>query len=239
LVELRGVECSQLWARKTVNDVSNGVVQQARTASDVTHKTSQDVREQVLGSLEGEALEVVALKQSSAVEDATGQVVELESGESVYLTGVATDIQELRVLLGGSNDIGQEEGDGVFVADGAFVPVVWDLLVALGVDEVARLAGDGEEGLENTLVEDTFWVLLGLVAHEAVDKGVGGGLHQDTGEGAVEEVGVLVDGLVEAGRTERSQDAQVVVCGGSIGLGVEHLLELADDHLIIIAAGIC
>jgi len=239
LLELTNVKCSQLRAGSVVQNCSDLIVEQTLTISNVGHKTLQQIRKKVLDSLEDETFEVVTLKQGSTVIDTLGQVGDINTGEGVDLAGIATDAQELRILLGSGDDIGQEEWDGVLVTDGALVPVVWNALVTLGPGKAARLAGDGIEGLENFLVENTFGVLRGLVGHEAVDESVGGRLHQNAGEGTVEEVRVLVDGLVEAGCTEGCQDTQVVVCGCCIGLRVEHLLELTQDHLVIVAARLC
>lgn len=54
-------------------------------------------------------------------------------------------------------------GDRVFVADGALTPIVRDHFPAFGPDEVARVAGDGEEGLEDALVEDALCLLVGVL----------------------------------------------------------------------------
>lgn len=116
-----------------------------------------------------------------------------------------------------------EVRDRVFLANGAFIPVIRDLFPAFGPDEVAGGTGDGEEGLEDVLVEDTLCLLVdvlwrggGQVAyfrvlgrfadHEAVDEGIGGGLHGYTGEWTVEEVGVIIDALAEPVRPEVNKD---------------------------------
>lgn len=51
--------------------------------------------------------------------------------------------------------------------------------------EVVLRAGNGHEALQDGLVEDTLWVLGGLVAHEAVDEGEGGLGDLNTTEGQV------------------------------------------------------
>jgi hypothetical protein len=51
-----------------------------------------------------------------------------------------------------------------------------------------------------------FRVLGRFVGHEAVDEGIGGGLHGYTGEWTVEEVGVIIDALVEPVRPDDSKD---------------------------------
>ena len=101
------------------------------------------------------------------------------------------------ILQGCSVEIQSEIRDGVFVADGTFVPVVWDAFVAWGPGETSAVAGDGEEGFEDVLVEDAFGVFGGFVGHEAVDECVCGWLDCDAGKGSVEEVWVVGNGLVE------------------------------------------
>jgi len=124
-------------------------------------------------------------------------------------------------------EISREEGDGVFVADGALVPVLWDAFVAWVVLKVAVVvAGDGEEGLENFFVEDALGVFGGFVGHEPVDEGVCCWLDCDAGERRAEEVGVGRFGLGDAFGAEVVKEVEVVVCGG-VGdaglLGVESL----------------
>lgn len=51
--------------------------------------------------------------------------------------------------------------------------------------EVVLRACDGHEALQDCLVEDAFWVLGGLVAHETVDEGKGGLGDFDTTEGQI------------------------------------------------------
>jgi hypothetical protein len=79
------------------------------------------------------------------------------------------------------------EGDHIFVAKGALVPVLGDALLAFGPDEVARLPSDREERFQEFLVGETFRVFSGLIGHETVDESVDGRLHSDAGEGPVEE----------------------------------------------------
>ncbi len=85
---------------------------------------------------------------------AASQGLQVEAREAVDGAGVAADVEELGVLQGGGQQVRLEVGDGVFVADGPLVPVVGDLFPAFLPLEVAGRAGDGEEGLEDVLVED-------------------------------------------------------------------------------------
>lgn len=182
--------------------------------------------------MESEAGEVVTLKKGGEVEDTTSQVSYVKTSEGVDPPSVTPNAEELRVLLGCSKEIGQEEGDGVLVTNCALVPVLRNAFVTLGPLEVAAVTGDGEEGLENLLVEDSLGVLSGLVGHEAVDEGVGCGLHDNAGEWSIEEERVFSNRLVESGRAKGSEDRQIVVGGRWVWLKVEQLLELADDDLV-------
>jgi hypothetical protein len=119
--------------------------------------------------------------------------------------GTWDGVLQFRILRGCSEKVQVEVGDGIFVADGAFVPVVGDAFVAGGPGEAAAVAGDGEKRFEHGLVEGAFGVFGGFVGHEAVDERVGGWLDEDAAEGAVEEVWVVADGLVEARRAEVGQ----------------------------------
>lgn len=103
-----------------------------------------------------------------------------------------------------------------------------------GICEASRFAGDGEEGFEDFSVETAFGVLGRLVGHEAVDEGVRGGLHDYTREGSVEEVGIVVDALLESRGTEVCQEGKIVVVGGRSQ--VIQLLELFWDDEVVVAA---
>lgn len=100
-------------------------------------------------------------------------------------------------------------GDGVEVHQVTLVPVIRDALMAGRVFEVRIISADGVEGFEYVAGEKTFGVLFGLVGHEAVDEGPGGGGGGDAAEGGVEEVGVVVDGFLEAGGAVVGQDVEV------------------------------
>lgn len=77
-------------------------------------------------------------------------------------------------------------------------------LVSWGVYKSAiGLLCDGEEGHENVTVESSGWVLSRLVAHEAVDKGVGGWSNEYTSEWTVKEVWVVLHGVIKTLGAER------------------------------------
>lgn len=92
-----------------------------------------------------ETSKVVAVGERSGVVYTSGQVGNVHAGESVDGTGVTSDGEELWVLEGSGVQVGKEIWNGVFVADGALVPVVWNGFVAFGPGEAAGVAGDGEE----------------------------------------------------------------------------------------------
>lgn len=90
------------------------------------------------------------------------------------------------------------------------------------MDEGAgRVAGDSEEGFQHVLVQNSLEVLGGLVAHEAVDEGEGRLGDEDAGEGAVEEVGVFRDRLLESVAPVLEKDIKIVI--GSRGVRLQRV----------------
>ena len=131
--------------------------------------------------------------------------------------------------------VGGEVGDRVVVHVVALVPVVRDGFVAGGVDEVVGgVPRDAVEGFEDVAGEQALRVFCGLVGHEAVDEGPGGGLGDDAGEGGVEEVGVVVDGLGEAGVAVGGQDVEVDGVAVLLAEAVE-FLELGELEEVVVA----
>lgn len=128
-----------------------------------------------------------------------------------------------------------EVGDRVVVHQIALVPVIRELLVAGRVDEViGRVARDAVEGFEDVACEEALGVFRGFVGHEAVDEGPGRGLGDHAGEGGVEEVGVVVDGLGEAGVAVGGQDVEVDGVAVLLAEGVE-FLELGELEEVVVA----
>ena len=149
---------------------------------------------------------------------------------AVELTSVAADKRELRVRGGEVQDIRLEVRDGVGINLVAAVPVVWDPLVASRPGEaVSVVAGDGIEGFEDVLVQDTFGILGRVVGHEAVDEGEGSLGDGHAGDGTVVEVWVLCNGLGEALVAEGAEDIEVVVRGRGVLL---HVVELARESML-------
>lgn len=77
-------------------------------------------------------------------------------------------------------------------------PVVWNALHTLVGDVFAILLGHTKPGFDHRVVEESDGVLLTMVGHKAVDKGVGGGLDEHSSERAVEKVRVVCDLVVES-----------------------------------------
>jgi hypothetical protein len=159
------------------------------------------------------------LEEGLSIAGTASQRFQVEADEGVDLTGVTADVEELRVLHCGREQVGLEIWNGVVIADGALVPVVRDLFPAFGPFEVTGGASDGEEGLENFLVEDAlvkvlvchmverfiqiemetyFGILGGFIGHKAIYEGVGCGLHGYTSEWTVEGLRIVLDALVES-----------------------------------------
>lgn len=192
----------QLRASKVIQRARGNTIKLAQQRANVPNSTKQTIRQELNRTLQHEASEVIPLSERSKVEHSPSQILKVDTSEGINLAGVSTDVQELRILQGGSEEISQEEGDSIFVADSTLIPVLWDTFVAFSPHEVTALSSDREEGFQNLLVKDSFREFGGLVAHEAVDEGVCCGLDGDSGEGGVEEVGVALDGLLKAGGTE-------------------------------------
>jgi hypothetical protein len=130
----------------------------------------QQVWLSLLRRLEGQAEQVVSLEQILAVDDSAGNGGEVHASEGVRGTHVPAYGEDFGVLKPNVLCIELEERDGVFIADGASVPVFWDAFMAGGVDEGSVGTADGEERFQDFFVEDTFWVVYGFIAHEAIDK---------------------------------------------------------------------
>ena len=124
-----------------------------------------------------------------------------------------------------------EVRNGVFVAECAAIPVLRDAFCAGIMFESARaVAGDGEEGFEDVLVENAFRVYGRVVGHEAEDEGGGGLGDEDAGDGAVEEVWIFGDGLLEAALAVLKEDGKVIVCGCGVRLQREEIFPLGHDE---------
>jgi hypothetical protein len=190
-----------------------------------------------LRDLEHETLEVITLEQGSGIEDTFSQRSQIDGCERIGGPGVAADIEEWRVLFGVVEDVGQEPRNGVFVADGALVPVVGDALVAFGVDEVSVFVeSDGEEGHEDFLGERTFGEFGGFVGHHAHGEVVPSRGDEDAGEGGGEEIWVGGDGVVEAADAEVEEGLVLRVGADAFDYGVVVLLELFEVEVVGLAS---
>jgi hypothetical protein len=113
LLQLRTAQLDQ-GIPQSINNLAHGT-------SHILYKPFQQIRRLQNGSLEREASSIVAFEQVLGVVDSACQVFKIDTREGVGRAGVATDVEELRVFEGNGVEIEGEEGDGVFVADGAFV----------------------------------------------------------------------------------------------------------------------
>ena len=98
-----------------------------------------------MSSLKGKAESVISLTQSLKVIDPACKTLKVDPRESISCAGVAADIEELRIFGSGSQQIGVEVRDSVFIPNGTFVPVVGDSLPSFLPFEVPGLASDAEE----------------------------------------------------------------------------------------------
>lgn len=222
-VELVLVDVVQLRAAKAVGRVVKDRADLVHRGVHVGKETREQVRQRLNGKFHSVAQEIVALGQSRKLVDSASQVGRIEAGERVDSTGVSTNGSELYVCQQGRDEVNVEVRYGVGVGDVAGVPVLWDALVARGVCEVSLVSGNGEEALQNFTIQTTFWVLGRLVGHEAIDESICCRLDNDTGEWTIEEVGVLLDILVETVVAVCGQDVEVVVvfCLAEIVQGLE------------------
>ena len=114
LRHLRLIDLRELWARQISKDRSHGV-------GELSERTEGKVRLDLGGELVSQAGEVVVLCEASAVEEATGEVVDVDTSEGVGLARVTSNVQELGVEGGCIGNIGKEVHIGVWVGLGAAV----------------------------------------------------------------------------------------------------------------------
>lgn len=141
------INAVELRAGKTSKSLSNSSSQRREHIANIT-LCARDIGKSSLRDLKQEAFQVVSLKQVASIEDALGQRSKIHDSERIRLASVSSDVQQGRILLAEIKNVSEEAWDGVFVADCALVPVVWNALVAGGVSEFSGLACDGEEGHE-------------------------------------------------------------------------------------------
>lgn len=96
----------------------------------------------------------------------------------------------------------------------------------------AALALHSEPRCDHIVGEVSTWVLLGVVGHEAEDESVGRWLDEHSRERTVEEVWVVGDLGVES---LGSEGGKRVDCDATRG-GIDHLLELLSDGLVVVAS---
>jgi len=173
---------------------SQVVAQESESLTERLKKRDSSVGKTGHGSLEEEARKVVSLKQTLAVVNAACQITGVDTNKGVGSAGVTTKADDAWVhsIVDNSINVGIDSVHGL--RSWALVPVIWDTLVAGGVHEVAWLAGDGEERLENFGVERSTWNGLGVVRHEVHDEVVRVG-SDEAGEWLGEVVWVVEEGV--------------------------------------------
>lgn len=235
LGELILTDLRQLLAPQPTLRLGNRRPQLIQRGRDIRVELTQEIGGFLQAGLEAEAEGIIALQQLIRAVDARGQVLDVEADETVAGARVAAHGEELRVLERHGEGVAGRVGDRVVVHQVALVPVVRDLLVPGGVDEVVgRVARHAVEGFEDVAREQTLGVFLGFVGHEAVDEGPGCGLGDHAGERGVEEVRVVVDGLGEAGAAVFGQDVEVDGVAVLLAEVVE-LLELGELEEVVVA----
>lgn len=149
--------------------------------------------------MEAVANGVIALQKVRRSVDAASEILRIDTGKSVGLASVAANAEEFWMLLSHRKVVRGKVGDCVIIRRISLVPIVWERLMAGCVLEIRVVAGNGIKRFENIACEETFGVLGRLVSHESVNESPSGRRNYDAGEGSVEEVWVVADGLLEAG----------------------------------------
>lgn len=111
---MRLVNLRKLRARQVSEKRSHSV-------GKLRERTEGQVRLDLGGELVSKAGEVVVLREAGAVEEATGEVVDVNTGEGVGLARVTADVQELGVEGGCIGNVDEEVLVGVRVGLGTAV----------------------------------------------------------------------------------------------------------------------
>jgi hypothetical protein len=82
LLQLRVIDLLQLRASQLTGNIAEGVCE-------LRQRSKKDIRLGLSRELESEAGRVIALQQTFRVEEPTGKVVDIDSGEGVSRAGVA------------------------------------------------------------------------------------------------------------------------------------------------------
>jgi len=230
LGELILVDLGELRAAKLLSSVTKSRADLVDCSTKVGDEAGEDVRKSLDGELQAVAHKVVALKQGLSVEDTIGQKLGVDADEAVGCTSVTTNAGKLKMLEQLESGVLVKEQNIIRVKLVASVPVLRDALVTRSVFEVAIITSNGEERFEYLAVELAGRVLSRLVAHETIDEGPRCRLSHHTREGSVEEVGVVIDVLLEACSSSVGQQLKivVVVCLASVvqSLEVLHLQQV-------------
>lgn len=225
LLQLLVINSLQLRAAERTNNASDSTCQ-------LIQRAEKDVRLRLSRQLIEETGQIVTLGQICRLVKSTGQVGNVNTSERVGRPSVTTDVEEFGVKGRGVDGIHDKVIGFIRVFESAPVPVQWNLLSTLVGLVVVVAATDTKPRLNCLISENTLWVILSVVCHEAVDEGVRGGLHEYTSERSVEEVGVVLDLSVEAVGTEGGERVE---CDNTAWGVVDQILELSCDSLPVIA----
>jgi hypothetical protein len=105
------------------------------------------------------------------------------------------------------------------------------------IDKIILRPRYSKERLQNTLGELARWVFSGVVGEKSIYECVRSWLHRNTGEGAIEEVWIIIDTFLEALRSEGGEDIEmkVGICVRNTSLRSIQFVELWHLDQVIIA----
>lgn len=138
----RGTIETQQW-------IQNSIADELQRSFECLEERRQRVGRECFDNLEHKANEVVSFKQRDGVQDTTGDVFEVQTGEGVDLASIASNAGQDWVFQEPSYEVKIELDEAVVYWSS--IPVGGNLFVALLVAELAILFVDGVETGENIL----------------------------------------------------------------------------------------
>lgn len=97
--------------------------------------------------------------------------------------------------------------------------------------EIAPLALDRHERLENIQIELASWICFRVIREEAEDERVCRSRYDGAAEGPVIEVWVLLNRFLPTLCSELGEDIDIIVCSLVVRLQIDEALELVDDQI--------
>lgn len=76
------------------------------------------------------------------------------------------------MLRNQSPEVCEELGEGIRIAHGALVPILWDAFVTRGIGKASCVARNCVERFQCVTVKETFRVGGGFVGDESIEEGV-------------------------------------------------------------------